>query len=155
MDNFTKNEIKGRMVWAYYLANHGVKKNTFSENKYCHYDGTLTGLTDITAIYELKYRDIPTDTYEEWMIEEKKAVPLKDSAIISGYDRCLYIVITMDDILVWDILPTALTYQTQYCTKTTAEDYHKGEIPKSVAFLNIKDTICKIKRKDGLRLLLS
>ena len=157
MDNFTRNEIIGRMAWCYYLAENGVKKNVFSEDRFCHYDGTLTGLSDTTAIYEIKYRDIPTELYREkgWLLEKKKAEPLITSSVVSGYDKALYIVITRDDVLMWDIKNLNAEYEDLYCTKTTAEDYQKGQVRKSVTFLKEDDAVCRKKRKDGMRLLMS
>lgn len=120
----------------------GITKAITFEKTDCRVDGHMTGRTDTRSVFENKLRDIPSDKYEEIMIEKIKWDALLYYKELTNEDLALYINIFQDKDVVWDIssLPEP-KWEKKYCTATTAEDYGKKKVEKVVGFLKKEDAL--------------
>lgn len=143
-DNFTKAESKGRAKLKQdYDSSPCTIVYEFTKYKYDKLDSFATAYTtdkDLTYAVEIKFREIPIDLYydEGFIMEYNKYEALMEACTNSGYSP-LYICYFNDGRIVWDITKIDNVEErwiTKYCTKTTAENYKKGDIPKKVILLS-------------------
>lgn len=140
MDKFTKAELEGRTVWNTTLSGR-IEDIKFTESKYDPVDGYLTGQTGTEVVFELKKRYNNSKDYEKegYIIEKVKYDALMDSYKKTNHIP-YYVNIFQDCIKMWDIRELKPSFETKYCTATTAENYKKGGKPKLVHLIKTEPT---------------
>lgn len=149
MDNFQRKEDEGRRKFAKLFQ--GAQDIKFTTDKYDKVDAYVTGFTGEVAVMEIKNRDIPSTKYAEegYILEENKYKALMDKYLEEGYSP-YYISFFNDDVwYIWDCRDVDnRKILLQYCTSSTAENYHRGEVEKRVFHLKPEDAKFSSKKKN-------
>ena len=138
MDNFSEHERTGREKLQKILsASNKIERYEFTPDKYARLDAFSTGVTGVKTSYEIKDRDIASTAYPDFILEEIKYNALKESYDKSGYTPYYVNFFNDGTCILWNINNIDITnrIETKYCTRTTAENYKKGETPKKVICL--------------------
>lgn len=144
IDNYELSENKGRAkLLNDFKSSPYIIEYNFTEDKYDNIDCYATAYTPIEcSLYaiEIKNRDIDYEKYadEGFILEYTKYKALMDTYTNSGYTPIYTNYFSDSTRITWDL--TTLQdidnrWITKYCTRTTAENYKKGDIPKKVVLL--------------------
>lgn len=141
-NSFTKADDKGRNIW-YSTISGSIQDIKFTENPFDGVDGYMTGQTGIRSVLEIKNRDIPSDKYDEVLIEKKKYNTLLQKKETYKTEKALFINIFRDKYIIWDISSIKEPkWHKVKCTAHTADGtYTRGEKEKEVGFLKKEDAL--------------
>lgn len=144
---YRKDDQAGRDIWKDEIEGK-VKAYQFTEIE-DYVDCFMTGNTNITYAVEVKYRKghYAADFENEgWLYEEKKHNEIHQRMKEENKDRGLYVTITQDRIMAWDVTDINPDWSIRNCTRTTTTNYQKGAVPKSVTYLKPEDTVWNHRR---------
>lgn len=132
MDQFTKDELKGRRIFEKFLNNRGIyntqekKKYQFSKDKFCPIDGVMYK-GEGKHIFEIKRRSQLYSTlymeyskFKSMMQIYKKNNSVKDGWYINLIDGKMY-AFRLSEIAKY-VKNTPFAVKQAYCKRTTSED---------------------------------
>lgn len=137
MDNFQQHELKGRKkLESIFKGSHKVTNYEFTTGQYDRLDCFTTGATGALTAYEIKDRDINSQTYPNYILELSKLNALMEAKEKSGYTPYYINFFADNTILLWDVSKIDITNRVikKWCTATTAENYG-NRIQKDVILL--------------------
>lgn len=109
-------------------------------------DAYITGKTGVTAVIELKRRNMRMDRWEEYILERPKALDLLRAKADAGSDKALYVCIFDDGVIMWEVTEDTVrdgNVTVRPMTHYTTAGYGYEYVDKEIIMLSTEEAVWK------------